>query len=93
LSVFVPASVRGLLIPKPTTDDAREVTLDEGAKEGLGEIRIDVYDGKYGKETAWGEPVLAKADVGIAAEVQAKYVFNDTLNLLMLIDRRVGCTR
>ena len=82
-----------MLIPKPTTDDAREVTLDEGAIEGLGEIRIDVYDGKYGKETVWGEPVLAKADVGVAAEAQAKCVFEVKSNLFKLIDRRIGCTR
>jgi len=64
-----------VLIHKPTTDDALEVTLDEGARESLGEIRIHVYDGKYGRETAWAEPVLAKADVGVAAEAHAKCVF------------------
>jgi len=43
-------------------------------KAGLGEIRVDIYDGKYGREVAWMEPVLAKADVGVAPEAQAKCV-------------------
>ena len=46
-------------------------------KAGLGEIRVDIYDGKYGREVAWTEPVLAKADVGVAPEAQAKYVRDD----------------
>lgn len=55
-----------------TTDDDCKVTLDEEVKEGLGEIRIDIYDGRYGREIAWTEPVIAKADVGIAQESQVK---------------------
>lgn len=40
----------------------------------MGEIRIDIYGGVYGREAAWKEPVLAKADVGVAPEAQAKCV-------------------
>jgi len=48
------------------------VTLDKETKSGLGEVRVDVYDGKYEREVTWTKPVLAKTDVGIAKESKGK---------------------
>jgi hypothetical protein len=56
------------------TSHQSEVTQNEEVKAGLGDIRVDIYDGLYGREVAWAEPVLAKADVGVALEEQAKWV-------------------
>ena len=41
-------------------------------KAGLGEIRVDIYDGRYEREVAWTKPVLAKTDVGVAKESKGK---------------------
>lgn len=64
--------IRFLLIPEAVTSDDEKVTIDHEVKEGLGVIRIDIYDGRYGREIAWSEPVIAKADVGVAQESHAK---------------------
>jgi hypothetical protein len=46
--------------------------MDEEGKAVLSQIRVDIYDGTYTKETAWTKPVVAKSDVGIATEKQGK---------------------
>lgn len=51
--------------------------MDQEARDGLGEIRVDIYDGRYDREIAWTKPVIAKADIGVAKESEAKYVLDD----------------
>jgi hypothetical protein len=48
------------------------VTLEREAKLGLGEIRVDIYDGRYEREVEWKKPILAKPDVGVAKESKGK---------------------
>jgi len=48
--------------------------MDQTIKAGLGDIRIDVYDGKYAREVEWKKPVMAKTDIGVAKESDAKSV-------------------
>jgi hypothetical protein len=60
------------LTEQRTTDDDNQVTLEKEAKLGLGEIRVDIYDGRYEREVAWTKPVLAKTDVGVAKESKGK---------------------
>ena len=48
--------------------------MDHTIKAGLGDIRVDVYDGKYAREVEWKKPVISKADIGVAKESDAKSV-------------------
>lgn len=48
------------------------MTLEKEARTGLGETRVDIYDGTYEREIEFTKPVLAKTDVGVAKETKGK---------------------
>jgi hypothetical protein len=54
------------------TSNAQELTLVDEATTGLSEIRIDLYDGRYGRGIPRPRPVLAQAEVGVAEESRVK---------------------